>query len=73
MTNDLLGRWVKFCPASFCVHGYIDENAPMAVGEVVAVNEPHHTFTVRYGLGGSDYLETFNVSQFGNEVTACGK
>ena len=53
MIDDLFGRWVKFCPASFCVHGYIDENAPMAVGEVVTVNEPHHTFTVSTGLAGA--------------------
>jgi hypothetical protein len=73
MTNDLLGRRVKFCPASFCVHNYVEESAPLAVGEVVTVNEAHHTFTVKYSLFGNDYLETFNVSQFGNEVVPCGK
>ena len=70
---ELLGSTVAFCPAAFCEKGYVDEGAPIVRGEVKSVNEPHHTFTVEYVMGGNTYLETFNLAQIGQEVTICGR
>ena len=71
--DELMGSRVTFCPASFCEHGYVEENAPRAKGVVVAVNKKYHTFTVKYPMGGREFLETFNFAQLGGEVTVCGK
>lgn len=71
--HKLLGKTVAFVPAAFCVKGYIDEDAPTVRGEVVAVHVPHHTFAVKYTMGGGSYLETFNLAQIGQEVTICGR
>lgn len=71
--SELLGSTVAFCPAAFCEKGYVEENAPTVRGKIKSVNKPHHIFTVEYTMGGVTYLETFNLSQIGQEVTLCGR